>query len=268
LWAAVLHAGSGAVLSHETAAEIHGLIDEPVKPIHVSVPAGQNPGRPAEIRGLIIHRSRCLVPDWQPPWKLPRTTVPDTVLDLIAAARTADDAYGWISAAVGRRLTTPESLSKALALRKRIRERAWIAGALDDAADGVHSPLERRYVNGVERAHGLPTARRQAKRRHGSGNRYLDNLYEEFGLCVELDGTAAHPEQGRWRDTHRDNVNLVQGIETLRYGWTEVTVHRCRTAAEVAAVLRRLCWRGRPHPCGPDCTAEALSCAQNHVITG
>jgi hypothetical protein len=48
-------------------------------------------------------------------------------------------------------------------------------------------------VHGVERAHGLPPARRQARRRHGSGNRYLDNLYEEYGLCVELDGNAAHP---------------------------------------------------------------------------
>jgi Transcriptional regulator, AbiEi antitoxin len=29
LWAAVLSAGPGAVLSHETAAEIHGLTDKP-----------------------------------------------------------------------------------------------------------------------------------------------------------------------------------------------------------------------------------------------
>ena len=70
------------------------------------------------------------------------------------------------------------------------------------------------YVRDVERAHGLPLARRQARRRHGSGNRYLDNLYEEYGLCVELDGAAAHPAEGRWRDTHRDNTNLVQGTET------------------------------------------------------
>ena len=117
----------------------------------------------------------CLVPQWQPPWQLPRTTVEDTVLDLVAGARTFDDAYGWISRAVGRRLTSPTSLSKALAGRSRIRWRAWITAALQDAADGVHSPLERNYVDGVERAHGLPTARRQAKRRHGSGARYLDD---------------------------------------------------------------------------------------------
>lgn len=257
LWAAVLRVGPGAVLSHETAAEIHGLIDQPTGPIHVSVPAERRPGQRRKIRGVIVHRSRCLVPEWQPPWQLPRTTVEDTILDLVAVAKTFDDAYGWISRGIGRRLTSAQSLSKALDARSRIRWRAWITGALQDAADGVHSPLEHNYVHGVERAHGLPTARRQAKRRHGSGTRYLDNLYEEYGLCVELDGNAAHPAEGRWRDTHRDNANLAQGTVTLRYGWPDITENRCRTAAEVAAVLRRRGWKGTQRSCGTTCRASS-----------
>ena len=259
LWAVVLWAGPGAALSHETAAELHGLIDQPRAQIHVSVPAERHPGRRRKIRGVVVHRSRCLRPEWQPPWHLPRTTVADTVLDLVGQARTFDDAYGWISKAVGRRLTSPQSLSKALAGRSRIRWRAWITEALEDAADGVHSPLERNYVHGVERAHGLPTARRQAKRRHSSGTRYLDNLYEEYDLCVELDGFAAHPAESRWRDTHRDNANLVQGTETLRYGWPDVTEHRCQTAAEIAAMLRRRGWTGTLRLCGPGCPAVAAA---------
>jgi hypothetical protein len=220
LWAAVLRAGPGAVLSHETAAEVHGLTDKPKSQIHISVPAQRNPGRLRRIPGVIIHRSRRLVPEWQPPWHLPRTTVEDTVLDLIATARTFDDAYGWISSAVGSRLTSPQSLSKALAARRRIRWRDWITAALEDAADGVHSPLERNYVH-----------------------------------CVELDGAAAHPAEGRWQDTRRDNANLVQGTETLRYGWPDATVHRCRTALEVATVLRRHGWKGTLRPCSPTCPA-------------
>jgi hypothetical protein len=204
---------------------------------------------------VVIHRSRCLVPQWQPPWQLPRTTVEGTVLDLVAEAHSFDDAYGWISRAVGRRLTTPGLLSKALAGRSRVRWRSWITAALADAADGIHSPLERNYVRGVEQAHGLPTARRQAKRRHGSGTRYLDNVYEEYGLCVELDGLAAHPAEGRWRDTHRDNANRVQGTETLRYGWPDATENRCRTAAQIAAILHRRGWTGTLRPCGPSCRA-------------
>jgi hypothetical protein len=255
LWAALMRVGPGAVLSHETAAEIHGLTDQPSRQIHVTVPAERHPARWRKIRGVIIHRSRRLVPQWHAPWQLPRTTVEDTILDLVEAAKTFDDAYGWISRGVGRRLTSPPSLSKALAARSRIPWRAWITAALQDAADGAHSPLERHYVHGVERAHGLPTARRQARRRHGSGIRYLDNLYEEYGLCAELDGLAAHPPEGRWRDARRDNINLTMGTETLRYGWPDVTEHRCRTAAEIATVLRRLGWPGTLRPCGPACQA-------------
>jgi hypothetical protein len=262
LWAAVLWAGPGAALSHETAAEIHGLIDKPFGPIHVSVPAERHPGRRRKIRGVVIYRSRCLVPEWQPPWHLPRTTVEDTVLDLVATARTFDDAYGWISRAVGRHLTSPQLLSKALTHRSRMRWRTWITAALQDAADGVHSPLERHYMDGVERAHGLPRARRQAKRRHGSATRYLDNLYEGYDLCVEVDGLVAHPPERRWRDTHRDNANLVQGTETLRYGWPDATEKRCRTAAEIAVVLRRRGWKGTLRPCGPDCTAAGPNAAR------
>jgi very-short-patch-repair endonuclease len=194
LWAVVLRVGAGAVLSHETAAEVQHLTDKPSPRIHISVPDEQDPGRCTKIRGVVIHRSR-------------------------------------------------------------MRWRGWVAAALQDAADGVHSPLERRYVHGVERAHGLPQARRQARRRHGSGHRYLDNLYEPFGLCVELDGNAAHPDEGRWRDTRRDNANQVEGARTLRYGWPDVTEYRCRTAAEIAEVLRRQGWTGTLRRCGPACTA-------------
>jgi hypothetical protein len=255
LWAAVLRAGPGAVLSHETAAEIHQLLDKPRTRIHISVPAGQHPARRQAIRGVVIHRGRGLVAEWQPPWQLPRTSVEDTVLDLVAAARNFDDAYGWIAAGVGRRLTTPGLLGKALEGRSRMRWRGWVAAALEDAAEGVHSPLERHYVHGVERAHGLPAATRQAKRRHGSGLRYLDNLYEEYGLCVELDGATAHPAEGRWRDTRRDNVNFVQGARTLRYGWPDVTQYRCRTATEVGTFLRDHGWTGPLRRCGSACTA-------------
>src|SRR5271169_538667 len=45
LWAAVLRAGPGAVLSHETAAEVHGLVDKPSRVIHVTVAANLDPAR-------------------------------------------------------------------------------------------------------------------------------------------------------------------------------------------------------------------------------
>jgi len=90
-------------------------------------------------------------------------------------------------------VTQGNRIAVAMAARKKMRWRREIALALGDAADGALSVLEYRYVHRVERPHGLPAARRQARIRQGSGNRYLDNLYEAFGVCAELDGTAAHP---------------------------------------------------------------------------
>jgi very-short-patch-repair endonuclease len=126
-----------------------------------------------------------------------------------------------------------------------------------DGADGVHSLLEYRYVRDVEQAHGLPTAERQARLIRGvrfPRSQYLDNLYEPFGVAVELDGSAAHPVEDRWADIHRDNFCAGLGILTLRFSWADVTRRACAVAGGFCDVLRRRGWAGQPLRCGPDCT--------------
>jgi len=179
----------------------------------------------------------------------PCTRVEDTVLDLIQIAPTFDHAYAWLCRAIGRRRTTADRIRLAMDARKKMRWRREITLALGDAEDGALSLLEYRYVHRVERPHGLPPAARQARVRQGTGNRYLDNLYKAYGVCVELDGEAAHPEDEQWRDKRRDNANLVGGIVTLRFGFPELGDHRCESAAYVVAVLRSRGWPGTAHPC-------------------
>jgi hypothetical protein len=253
LWAALLRAGPDAVLSHQTAAERHGLIDEPSPVIMITVPASRHPAQ-VKIPGVIVHRSGAITRTRHPAMLPPCTRVEDTVLDLIQIASTFDDAYAWICRAIGRRRTTAERIRKAMDSRQKMRWRRELTVALSDADDGALSLLEYRYVRRVERPHGLPLARRQARIRQRTGNKYLDNLYEECGVCVELDGTAAHPEDEQWRDKRRDNANLFGGIVTLRFGFPELGDHRCESAAFVAGVLRSHGWLALPHPCPrPDC---------------
>ncbi len=57
LWAALLRAGPDAVLSHETAAELCGLLPRPGPIIHVTVPARRNPARSGAMPGIVVHRS-------------------------------------------------------------------------------------------------------------------------------------------------------------------------------------------------------------------
>jgi very-short-patch-repair endonuclease len=260
LWAALLRAGPGAVLSHQTAAERHGLINEPSPLIVITVPLSRTPTR-AKIPGVVIHRSDAILRTRHPAMLPPCTRVEDTVLDLVQIAPTFDDAYEWICRAVGRRRTTADRVCQAMGARKKMRWRRELALALGDAGDGVLSVLEYRYVHRVERSHGLPAARRQVRIRQRTGNKYLDNLYEEYRVCAEIDGTAAHPADEQWRDKRRDNANAVRGIITLRFGVADLGDRRCQTAADVAAVLRLRGWTGVAHPCsGPACALrDAIS---------
>lgn len=250
LWAALRRAGPGAMLSHETAAEVHGLTDKRSAKIHITVAADRHPARHKPIRGVVIHRSSQSQPMRLPEWKLPRTRIEDTVLDLVAAARTFDEAYSWISRALSEKLVTVDQLREALGTRSRIRWRVWLTEALADAGEGAYFPLERRYARDVERAHGLPTAQRQARRTIGGRTHYKDNWYPEYRVCVELDGPTYHQNEQVLRDKRRDNLNLaVDAAQTYRFGPVDVTERACESAAMVAATLRRRGWQGRPHPC-------------------
>lgn len=252
LWAALRRVGQDAMLSHETAAEVQGLIPaaSPGARIHITVRGDRRPAQGRPVTGVVIHRSDQSQPQFAAGPKLPRTRIEDTVLDLVDAAETFEDAYRWISRAVSREFATTGMLRTALAARSRIRWRSQLAVALGESDEGIHSGLERRYARDVERAHGLPRAQRQARHERGGRVHYRDNWYAEFRVCVELDGPSFHRDEQVGLDKRRDNLNLAaDGVQTFRFGPVEVTEAACESAAMVAATLRRNGWEGVPHAC-------------------
>lgn len=247
IWAAVLHAGAGAVVSHETAAEIHGLIDKHADTIHISIPPKR---RVVAVPGVRIHRA-----ERGPGTRYPaRTPVEETVLDLVDAAETFDDACGWVTRAFARGLTDGVGLRKAMETRRRLQWRAELEELIEAAECGDESVLEYRYTRDVERAHGLPEAKRQVPFSSPDGKRgRRDRVYEPYAVIVELDGSLAHAAENRWRDSERDNAATADGGHSLRYGWVHVRHRTCATAAEVGSVLRQHGWRGRLRPCSHGC---------------
>jgi hypothetical protein len=136
--------------------------------------------------------------------------------------------------------------------RGRLRWRSDLHEILEAAVTGDHSVLEFRYHRDVERTHGLPEPDRQVPFTARDGRRgRRDRVYQGYGVVVELDGRLAHPVENTWKDKARDNAAAAAGQQSLRYGWDQVTRHPCAIAAEVAGVLRRHGWRGRPKPCSP-----------------
>jgi hypothetical protein len=254
-WAAVLYAGPGAYLSHETAAEINGLSDDESRAINVTIPASRRISAPP---GVVIHHSSRKAMTWRPPGMPPYAIAEETVIDLVQVAAAVDDVVALVTRGYGRRLLREQQLQHLAQARKKLRWRRELSEAILMAASGAHSPLEYRHDRDVQRAHGLPEPIRQDPFRKADGGRgYRDRCYPQYGsLVIELDGRRFHPEEQRGRDTERDNQAAVTGA-TLRYGWDDITRRACETAEQEAAALRNRGWTGTLRPCSPSCRAVA-----------
>jgi hypothetical protein len=253
-WAALLYAGRGAVLSHETAAQLHGFANRSVNAIHVTVPADR---RVVAQPGIRIHLSTRVFQAAMPHEDPPRTRVEDTVLDLTDAADGFDDVCGWVTTVLSQGLTDEAKLRAAMKARSKLRWRTDLSVLIAAAAAGDHSVLEYRYTRDVERPHGLPEPDRQVpftNSRGRSGRR--DRVYSRYGVIVELDGKLGHGPEHVRKDNARDRAAAVAGKQSLRYGWEDVRFDTCDTAVEVAKVLRNHGWEGRPRPCSLFCRVQ------------
>jgi len=249
IWAAALRAGDPCAVGGEAALRLYGL-DRPLEQIVVWVPDDRRPrsdpavamrrdriGRLARRRGL-----------------LPRIRAEDAVID-VAERLGAEEAVGLISEAVRRRLVTLGSLRATISDRSRVRNRKLLLALVDDL-DGIESTLEYVYRRDVERAHGLPRARRQKSVSRGTRT---DVLYDEYAVLIELDGKVGHLDSASaFRDLRRDNAHAQREWLTLRYGAGDVRGRPCEVAMQAAAVLQSRGWPGTLKPC-PACRGRLAS---------
>jgi hypothetical protein len=250
VWAAVLYCGEGAAAGHRTALWLAGASDNLPEVIDICIPDSRRVRGQA---GLRIRRRQGLAADVHPALCPPRVRLETAVLDVAAAAGSAEQAVDPVLRATQRRLTTATRLRAELARRPRQRWRGLLGEVLVDVEDGVASTLERRFARQVERAHGLPRGgRNSADRDPVTGRRrYRDVRHRGFGLVVELEGQEAHPTDEAFRDLDRDNAAVVGGSVVMRFGRRDVAERPCLVAAQVAAVLTQRGWTGTPRPCHP-----------------
>jgi hypothetical protein len=246
--AAVLYAGLGAVVSHESAGFEQGLCAQPDL-IHLTVGYERDAD---DQPGLRVHRSRTLdEAQIDPSGSPPRTRVERTVVDLLAGRRSADAALGLVTKAISSRRTTATRVRRCLAEHPCTKWARVVREALPDVGAGAHSALELRDAR-LRRAHGLPTGTRQFKRLAG-GAEYLDLVVEEWQLHVELDGRLGHDSAtDAWRDMRRDNRSERLRLRHLRYGWSDLVDRPCEVAIEQAVILRQQGWPGPFRRC-PRC---------------
>jgi predicted transcriptional regulator of viral defense system len=227
LWAAVLYAGPGAMLSHASSAHHRGLIIYPPDVIHVST----SREKIRSIRGVIqVHPQRELARGTHE--GIPTTTVAQTLLDLAAdpshykllrrALAVLDYRDELDIRAIERICGKGRTGSKALrnALANHQPELAHTNGKLEEAflylCERFNIPVPRfnRWM------YGFP----------------VDAYWAEHSLVVEVDGLGHHSKPAQIRSDRRKELTLrAHGLQVVRYDWPLVR----GAAEEVGADLLR-----------------------------
>jgi hypothetical protein len=240
---AILACRGGALLSHETAGELWGMVPaDAERPIHVTVRYGNSAMR---VDGLHIHRSRAFAHIGAPGLAPPRTDRVHTILDLVATAPDLADATRLAHDLAVRHRIHPAALETAAELRRPVRHRRAVADAISLMRDGIDSMLELRYREDVERAHGLPIGTRQEPVMVDGVRRFEDVVYDlPLGRAiVRLDGYGSHSDKlTALTDRRRTVAAAMDDATAVPYGWFEVSKAACRTAREVETILRRIGW--------------------------
>ena len=236
---AVLSAGPGAVISHETAAELWALRRRTAGPLHVSVPRPSPRSRP----GTVIHRREILVPGATTRRQgIPVTSVALTLVD-VAVHLAPRHLEAAVNMADSQDLLGPDELRRALDPHPGVPGVAILRELIDEASFRLtDSELERMFLRLVAQT-ALPKPLTQ---RHHDGYR-VDFVWPDPGLVAETDSLRYHrtPLQQR-RDAARDHAHLLGDLESVRFTHFQVAhepEHVRRTlgrAAAKAAALRAL----------------------------
>lgn len=157
-WAAVLRHWPAA-LHRESALAAHGMTRdrEPASTlVHVMVDASR---RIDAAPGVRVERVTDMIAWTMSNRRPPRARLEFALLKT-AADRGEAGAVALLSDAVFQGLTTAERLVEVLKHLARLPGRAGLLEVLQDVAAGTRSVLERRYLEQVELAHGLPRGER------------------------------------------------------------------------------------------------------------
>jgi very-short-patch-repair endonuclease len=232
--AALLACGPRAVLSHRTAAHLHGLsLPGRASEIDVTVIAADR-RRPA----ITIHRTRRLGPgDRTRVNRLPVTSIARTILDLSATLppRTLEHLLDQ-----GLRRTSATKLREALARHPGRAGTAQLRLLLDPErpSSETWSVAEERLRRLILRA-GLPAPELNV----ALGDYIPDLLWREHRVIVEFDSRRHHSGPvAKRRDARRHNDLTVQRFQVLHVTWQDLVDHPERVLVWVAVGLAAAGW--------------------------
>lgn len=234
-WRAVWEVGERvALLDGVTSLQAAGLtgFDEPT--LHVSVTRN---GRCPACSGVRTHRVRRREAEGGRTASVPRTA------SHVAAVRAA----GWavsdrqaalvLAMAVQQRLVTGGQLQAAVRSVRTRGRRPFVRQVVQDITDGAQSLGELDFAL-LCRRYGLPEPSRQVVRRGPRGRIYLDVVWEEAGLVVEIDGSGHRTGLAVSDDNLRQNAVTLGGDRVLRYDLLALRLFESQVMRQVRLGLR------------------------------
>jgi hypothetical protein len=193
---------------------------------------------------VIVHRTTLLpAMDIDERARLPCTTPARSAVDAACWARSDREAMTLLAMVFQQRLVDLDDIRRVLLRRPAGRRTDLIARTAVDAAGGAHALAELDFL-ALSRAAGLPEPTLQKRRRDASGRiRYLDVLYEPYGVHVEIDGGHHVDVRQAWADMQRQNDLWIEGTRVLRFPAWLVRERPAEVVAQVRAALIAAGWR-------------------------
>ena len=236
--AAALRAGRGAVVSHRSAAVLHG-IDLIGRPGDITLTGPVASGRKGS-SGVHIYTTNLPEAQITNCCGVLVTTAARTVIDL---ARTLSFAGGAVAAdsALRKKLASKPELLAVLATGPRRRGAAKAARVVSFASELAESALES-IARVAFAEHGLPAPRLQVWIATADGEVIgrVDFYWEQHKTIAEVDGALKY-EQDPSRATaqlRRDKRLREAGYEVVHFTWAEITGRPDEVAASVRAAFR------------------------------
>jgi len=235
-------ASLGAVVSHESAAELHDLplIERGRAVVTVAV------RRTHEFAGVVVHQSTDLTDaDLTEVDRLPTTTIVRTIVDLAAVIRP-----NRLERLIDRSLAARRcSLDDLAAIVGRLARRgkpgiSALRAALEVRLPG-YTPTESELefqLAALLRGWGFPDPVRQLGLPWRSSREgRVDFAYPDLRLIIEADGRAWHSTVEAFdSDRSRDNLAQLAGWRVLRITWPMMQDRPAETRALIAEAFRVL----------------------------
>lgn len=233
--AAVLACGPGAVLSHRSAVEIRGLVEDRGGPIDVT--ASNRRGRAP--RKIVPHRDDCLrAVDRDVVDRVPCVTLERALLDFAAVAPIWE-----LRTAIGEaEVLRAFDHAAARALIRRSRGRRGVARfrlVLDEIrpqTKRTRSEMERLFLRMCNRFD-LPEPEVNVRLHVGDRQLKPDFLWRQAGLIMEADSRRFHATDSAFRkDNWREQKLELAGWRVSHCTWEQVE----RNPRDLAGIIRGL----------------------------